>query len=93
MMLIGMMMLSTTNSFGAVKTSHFQIPKTEKIVKNTTKQDKACDCKTCKTLSKQQKKTQRKNLCTCKHCKNVQQKQQSTCKKWNHKTKGSKNHK
>lgn len=93
MILIGMMMLSTTNSFGAVKNSHFQTPKTEKTVKNIKKQDKVCDCKTGKNVRQKQPKIQKKNHCTCKGCKKVQQKYHSSCKKQNHKMNGYSKHK
>jgi len=96
MMLVGMMMLGTVNSYGTTKKTHFQTTKTEKVVKNVKKQDKNCDCKTCKDLVKKQQKVQKKNQCTCKNCKKVQKNQkQTSCKQKSCKQKScnNKNHK
>lgn len=86
MMIIGMMALGTTNSFGTVKNSHFQVPKTEKIVKKDKKVkmdkklDKDCKCKTCKDLKKPMKKVQ---VNACKECNKVQKVHANACKECN----------
>lgn len=80
MMIIGMMTLSTTNSFGSVNNSHFQSSKTEKVVKY----DKNCNCKTCKDIRKKQEQ-QKKQLqkkqkqCSCSTCKKLHKQQPQTC--------------
>lgn len=86
MMIIGMMALGTTNSFGTVKNSHFQVPKTEKIVKKDKKVkmdrkvDKDCKCKACKDLKKPMKKVQKMKMCACKECNKMQKAHANACK-------------
>lgn len=65
MMLIGMMMLGTTTSFG--KTTIVKKQNTHVTVVKKQTPDKNCHCKNCEDIrKKQQKKTV--NYCDCKNC-------------------------
>lgn len=65
-MLVGMMMLSSSTSFGKTTVVKKQITHTTVITKQTP--DKNCHCRNCENIRKeQQKKTI--NYCDCKNCK------------------------
>ena len=76
MMLIGMMMLGTTTSFG--KTTIVKKQNTHVTVVKKQTPDKNCHCKNCEDIrKKQQKKTV--NYCDCKNC-TKQKKDNKKCK-------------
>ncbi len=67
MMLMGVMMLCTTTSFGKTTTVKNKNTHTTVVTKKTP--DKNCHCRNCENIRKeQQHKTI--NYCDCKNCKN-----------------------